>query len=155
KKDFEKIVKKLAGIRNWGSRSPRYLALMNQLDRDWKELNKIADTDHDQQVSINEWLHYYDVVLSDPQKYEQQVKMVMEMTFDVFNLGAEDGLNQQNWGLLLSAYHVSPVYAPLVFPTLDTAKSGIIKRDQMLQLIRDFFYSDEPGIPANSMFGPY
>lgn len=155
KKDFEKIVKKLAGVRNWGLRSPRYLALMNQLELDWKGLNQSADTDHDQKVSIAEWLHYYERVLDDPQNYEQQVQTLMEMIFDVFSKDESEGLNQQSWGLLLSVYNVSPVYAPLIFPTLDIEKSGSINREHMLLLIRDFFYSNEPNLPANAMFGPY
>ncbi|MGF1604600.1 MAG: EF-hand domain-containing protein [Thermosynechococcaceae cyanobacterium] len=155
KKDFETIVKKLAGVRNWGLRSPRYVALMSQLELDWKGLDQVADKNHNQQVSIAEWLDYYDIVLNDPQQYEQQVKALMEMVFDVFKPDGENGINQNNWGQLLSVYNVSPVYAPLIFPTLDTEQSGVITRDQMLVMIRDFFYSDDVETPANAMFGPY
>ncbi|MGB7413931.1 MAG: hypothetical protein WA902_06960 [Thermosynechococcaceae cyanobacterium] len=155
KKDFEKIVKKLAGIRNWGLRSPRYVALMNQLERDWQGLDQVADKNQNQQVSIAEWLDYYDIVLNDSQKYEQQVKTLMELVFDVFKPDEQDGINEANWGQLLSVYNVSPVYAPLIFPTLNTEGSGIITREQMLKLIRDFFYSDDAKTPANKMFGPY
>ncbi len=155
KKDFENIAKKLAGIRNWGLRSPRYVGLLNQLLSDWKGLTQAADEDRDQKVSIEEWLNYYDIVLSDPKQYEQRVKALMEMVFDVFNQREGDGITQADWGCLLSAYNVSPAYAPLIFPTLDTEQVGTLNRDKMLQLIHDFFYSDEADAPANSMFGPY
>jgi hypothetical protein len=64
-------------------------------------------------------------------------------------------ISQQEWAGLLSVYNVSPVYAPLVFPKLDANQDGFLSKEEVLQLIRDFFYSNEPEAPANDMFGPY
>lgn len=154
KKDFESLAKKLAGVRHWGLRSPRYLGLSNQLTYDWKCLTRDADADHDHKVSLDEWLPYYDAVLSDPKQYEERVRSLMEMVFDIFDI-SKGGVNQQDWADLLSIYNVSPIYAATVFPALSSGQSETLDRDQILQLIHDFFYSDDPETPANAMFGPY
>ncbi len=153
--DFENIVKKLANIRNWGARSAKYQLLVDKCMHKWKCLKAEADKSHDQKVTLEEWLNYYDDLLNDEEKYNQEVRSLMELVFEVFD-GDEDGkISQQEWAGLLSVYNVSPVYAPIVFPNLDSNQDGFLSKDEVLQLIRDFFYSNDPEAPANAMFGPY
>jgi Ca2+-binding EF-hand superfamily protein len=153
--DFENIVKKLADLRNWGSRSPKYPLLQNKCMNDWKGLKGDADKSHDKKVSLEEWLNYYDGILSDETKYNQEVHFFMELVFEIFDANEDGKISQQEWAGLLSVYNVSPVYAPLVFPKLDANQDGFLSKEEVLQLIRDFFYSNEPEAPANDMFGPY
>ena len=46
------------------------------------------------------------------------------------------------------------MYAPLVSPRLDANGDGWLTKAEMLTLFHDFCYSDDPGNPANNMFGP-
>jgi Ca2+-binding EF-hand superfamily protein len=153
--DFENLVKKLADIRNWGARSPKYQVLLNKCMQDWKSLKGDADESHDQKVSLEEWLHYYERILSDETKYNQEVRYFIELIFEVFDADEDGKISQQEWAGLLSVYNVSPVYAPLIFPKLDANQDGFLSKEEVLQLIRDFLYSNDLEAPANTMFGPY
>lgn len=155
KKDFESFCKRLAGLRDWSLRSPWYVGLSTQLDRDWKALKDSADKDQDSKISLDEWLDYYDCLLNDPQKYEERVKSLMEMVFGAFDQNKAGTINLHEWAGLLSVYNVSPIYAPLAFERLQIDPSQVIDKDHMLTFIRDFFYSDDQNTPANGMFGPY
>ncbi|MEM1368755.1 MAG: EF-hand domain-containing protein [Cyanobacteria bacterium P01_H01_bin.15] len=155
KKDFSDIAKKLANLRNWGLRSPRYLAIDSQLTQNWKCLEGEADTDGDHRVSIDEWLAFYDSVLSDPQKYEQRVKKLMDLVFEVFDTDGDGLISKSEWSNLLVVYNVCAVYGERSFDALDTNHDGYLNQTEMLSLLEDFYYSEDPQNPANSMFGPY
>lgn len=153
--DFEKIAKKLADRRNWSFRSPRYLTLINQFEYDWKHLQKAADQSHNKQVNLEEWLAYYDAILSDSDKYHQSLRTLMNLVIEAFDSDEDGQICESEWGEFLSIFNVSPVYAPQVFPLIDTNNSGFLDRESLMSLLDDFFYSNEPTCVANQMFGPY
>ncbi len=153
--DFDNIAKKLAQRRNWSLRSPRYITLANQLTYDWKCLKRNADKQHDKHISREEWLNYYDAVLSDPEQYQKSVQQLMDLVFDAFDHQENGKISAEEWGEFLSVFNVSPVYAPMVFPMLDGDGNGFLSKEEVKKLFHDFFYSDDPHAPANEMFGPY
>jgi len=155
KDDFTLMFDKLSTLRNWSLRSPRCLVLQDKLMRKWQGLEKKADTAHNHQVSITEWLAYYDEVLADMQTCSAEIASLMEIVFDIFDQDEDGKINQAEWGQLLAAFNESPVYAPLVFPALDANQDGWLTKAELLQLFQDFCYSDDPNHPANGMFGPY
>ncbi|MGD2181573.1 EF-hand domain-containing protein [Lusitaniella coriacea] len=154
-KDFENMVKKLADLRRWSSRSSKYLILNETFMKRWKTLQKDADTSRNKEISIEEWLYYYEEILGDEKKYNEQVNALIQLVFDAFDKDGDGKISQEEWGELLGAYNISPVYAPLVFPKLDANGDGFLTKEELVQLIYDFYYSDDSEHPANSMFGPY
>ena len=153
--DFENIAKKLAKRRNWSLRSPRYITLSNQITHDWTCLKRDADKMQDKKISLEEWLAYYDAVLANSEMYQQSVQQLMDLVFDAFDDDEDGKICADAWGEFLSVFNVSPVYAPMVFPSLDRDNSGFLCKDEVKSLFHDFFYSDDPNTPANQMFGPY
>jgi Ca2+-binding EF-hand superfamily protein len=153
--DFENIAKKLANRRNWSLRSPRYITLSNQFTYDWKCLKRDANADSDKQVSLDEWINYYDAVLSDPDAYQKSAQQLMDLVFDAFDHDEDGKVCSDEWGDFLSVFNVSPVYAPIVFPSLDIDGSGFLNKSEVKSAFHDFFYSDDVNCPANEMFGPF
>ncbi|MBE9157188.1 calcium-binding protein [Nodosilinea sp. LEGE 06152] len=155
KKDFELMFKKLSTLRNWSLRSPRCLVLQDKLMRKWQGLEKKADTAHNHQVSRAEWLAYYEDGLSDTELHAEDIISLMDLIFDVFDQDEDGKVNQEEWGQLLAAFNESPVYAPLVFPPLDTDQDGWLTKAEFLEHFSAFCCSDDADNPANGMFGPY
>jgi hypothetical protein len=153
--DFETIIKRLADLRNWSFRSSKYQILSNKLQYKWKCLQGGADTTHDRQISLEEWFCYNEAVIADEKRFAEEVRSLMEVLFEAFDTNEDDKISEQGWSEFLSVYNVSPVYAPLVFPRLDADQDGCLTKSDMIQLITDFYYSDNPDAPANLMFGPF
>lgn len=155
RQDFETIIKRIAYLRNWSLRSPRYQILNNKYLHNWEALRKKADVAHDQRVSLAEWLAYQEAVMGDRKQYAEEVHALMEVVFDSFDRDEDGKIRQQEWGDFLSVHSISPVYAAQIFPTIDTNQDGFLTKDEVLKLIQEFYYSDNPEDPANFMFGPY
>jgi Ca2+-binding EF-hand superfamily protein len=153
--DFEIIVKKLADLKNMGIRSAKYLALQDRFKQAWKSLEDHADTNHDHKISLQEWLDYYTIVLSDQQKYEDELHTLMDLVFEVFDENDDGNISQKEWENLFTIYNVCPIYAQDIFQSLDQNKDGFLDRGEIMNLIYQFFYSDDPQHLANRMFGPY
>lgn len=153
--DFEDVAEKLADRAGWSTRSPKGITLKNQLAQDWQGLQKASDTNRDRQISIEEWFTYYDGVLTAETLYNERVKALTQMVFDVFDHDQDNTLSLAEWGNLLCIYNISPIYAPLIFARLSLDAEGNLSREAVLKHIDEFFYSDDPDAPGNSIFGPY
>jgi Ca2+-binding EF-hand superfamily protein len=155
KKDFELLFKRLATLRNWSKRSPRCLVLEEKLMQKWRWLEAKADTHDDDAISLEEWFAYYDEVLADAKACADMVGSLIELIFDVFDQDEDGKIDQAEWGQCLTAFNESPVYASIVFPTIDMDHDGWLTKSEVRSLFINFCYSDEPDEPANQMFGPY
>lgn len=155
KKDFELMFQKLSTLRNWSRRSPRCILLEDKLMRKWEKLRQKADTHHNKEVSIDEWLVYYDEMQANPQTCAEEVVSLMDLIFDVLDSDEDGKINQQEWGQLLAVFNQSPVYAPLVFPSLDTNQDGWLSKEEISTLFQEFCFGNDPHSSANGMFGPY
>ena len=153
--DFEKIADRLATVKNLGSRSPKVLVLKERFIQVWKSLLNKADTSGDKQVSLTEWLSYYDEVLKDKEKYTKEVQSLMRLIFEVFDTDGDGNISQQEWAELFQVYNIHPAYAPLAFRRLDANQDGVLSKEEVLALIDDFFCGNSTDSEANSMFGPY
>ena len=152
--DFDLLFKKMSSLRNWSVRAPKCLVLQDKLARMWKSLSKQADLSRNKQVSLDEWIAYKETVLSNEQAYADEVQSLTELLFDVFDKNEDGYINEDEWGQVLSVYNISPIYAAEVFPAL-TKEENRITKEELIKLVYDFYHSDDPDNPANTMFGPY
>ncbi|MEY2976394.1 MAG: EF-hand domain-containing protein [Prochlorotrichaceae cyanobacterium] len=153
--DFQNIVKKLADLKNLGIRSGKYIALKDRFSRAWKALEAHADLNHDHKISLKEWLSYYQTVLADEAKYQEELHTLMDLVFEVFDENGDGKICQAEWEHLFSIYNICPIYASDIFQKLDKNQDGFLDRSEVMDLIYHFFYSNDPQDLANRMFGPY
>ncbi|HIK14012.1 MAG TPA: calcium-binding protein [Leptolyngbyaceae cyanobacterium M33_DOE_097] len=153
--DYENVAKKIAAAKNLGFRSIKCQTLMSQFAQDWKNIQKLGDESHDNKVTLDEWLNYHEQLLANKEKYIKEVKVRIDLLLDAFDADENGKFSQTEWGTFLGVHNVSPVYAPLVFPTLDSDNDGFITKSEVLALIEEFYFSDDPNAAANMMFGPY
>ena len=153
--DFEKIVDRLAKVKNLGARSPKILALKERFVVVWKSLLAKADVSGDKKICLNEWMAYYADVLGDETKYTQEVQALMKLIFEVFDTNGDGQINQEEWAALFQIYNIHPAYAPPAFEQLDENQDGVLSQAEILALVDDFFCGDTADSVANSMFGPY
>ncbi|MGA1601447.1 MAG: EF-hand domain-containing protein [Prochlorothrix sp.] len=155
RKDLEAIVNKAARIKNWSSRSAKYQTLLYKYMDKWDSLEKTACNNKKHQVTLPSWLDYHEALIQDPQRYAAQVHELMEIIFDVFDADGNGEISGEEWACFLSLYNISPVYATFVFPKLDLDQDGLLRKADLTELIRQFYFSEDPQSPGNLIFGPF
>ncbi len=153
--DFMTLATRLADLRQGLHASPHYDQILAHLQGDWVCLCQAADQNHDARITLDEWLRYYDQILNDIKQYVARVITLVTLLFDAFDQDDDGYISEQEWMSLLAIFNVLPIYASSIFLNLDLNQDGFLNQDEVLTLIHDFFYINEPSAPANFMFGPY
>ncbi|MEA5464190.1 EF-hand domain-containing protein [Leptothoe sp. PORK10 BA2] len=153
--DFLTIAARLAELRQGLHASPHYDQILAHLKEDWVCLCEAADQNHDGHITLDEWLLYYGQLLNDIKQYVGRVIALVTLLFDAFDQDDDGYISEQEWMGLLAIFNVLPIYASSIFVNLDLNQDGLLNQDEVLTLIHDFFYINEPSAPANFMFGPY
>ncbi len=153
--DFINLGRRLAAIRRRLRASPHQERILAHLEQDWISLCAAADRNHDAQITLDEWLAYYDGVLDDIKQYMSRIIALVTLLFDAFDQDGDGRISEREWMDLLAVFNVLPIYASSVFLNLDINQDGSLNQDEVLNLIHDFFYLSEPYAPANFIFGPY
>lgn len=151
-RDFIALAARLAELQQSSNHHSRILA---HLQQDWSYLCTAADQNQDARITLYEWLTYYDQVLDDIKQYASRVIALVTLLFDAFDQDGDGLISEQEWISLLAVFNVQPIYASSIFLNLDVNQDGVLNQEEVLTLIHDFFYINEPSAPANFIFGPY
>ncbi|MGD1853238.1 MAG: EF-hand domain-containing protein [Leptolyngbyaceae cyanobacterium] len=153
--DLSILATRLAKLCKGDESASHHTQILTHLQQDWACLCQAADSDGDIRITLDEWLTYYDQVLNDIKQYTNRVIALVTLLFTAFDRDGDGQISEQEWIGLLSVFNVLPIYASSIFLNLDVNQDGVLNQDEVLTLIHDFFYINEPSAPVNVMFGPY
>ena len=140
--DFQCVVDRLATIKGWSPDSANYLQLTDKLMHRWihirSEVKDKLGHKPTESITLDEWLLYYDQVLSD----------------DTYR-DTSGSLELQEWRSLFQVYGIPVIYAEEAFAKIDQNQDGFLSKEELLPLIESFYYDQNPDAPGNFIFGPF
>ncbi len=77
------------------------------------------------------------------------------MIFEVVDLDENGLIDRREWKNLFQVYNLPVVYSDSTFTQLDSDEDGFLSRQEILSLLQEFYFSDEPSALGNYMFGPF
>ncbi|HLO51066.1 MAG TPA: EF-hand domain-containing protein [Kamptonema sp.] len=147
--DFEKLVERIVEIRGYEPNSSKINEILHKVTYYWLRLQSEADKNRDQNVSLDEWLNYYEVVLNDDERYEQEIGSLVNIIFDVFDTDKDGAINSDEWIDFLAIYKKNRIDAEKAFAKIDNNKNGVLSRAEFLKAVYNFHHSDEPEVLGN------
>jgi Ca2+-binding EF-hand superfamily protein len=153
--DFERIAELTAELRGWSTDSPAYETLYGNLMGWWTGMQSAADVDQSNQVTLQEWLAYHDKLLSDPAVYQATIGAVVEFDMVVYDLDGDGALNLGDYTAFFKSLGLSTAMAAEAFARLDMNGDGLISHAELLQLVDEYFKSNDPQAAGNWMLGPF
>jgi juvenile hormone diol kinase len=151
--DYMQVAQRLSAERGWAPGTPEHDFLHQKLHEDWLEAKKFADTNDDNKISLEEWIIFCETFMGDPEMYDITVTNVASAIVDAVDVDNNGYLDKKEWQLLFRIYgkpNDEAIYAHDIM-----SENGKVKIDKakVLQLLNDFFYSNDTSLAGNYMFG--
>lgn len=153
--DFERVVENVRVLRGEKDRSEAYRALRAAYMVRWESLRSAADTDFDGGVDLDEWLAYWQLALEDDDRYEAEVEAITDGLYTVFDLDEDDSIGPDEFADFYGVFGLDRELARTVFRELDANGDGVITRDELLEISRQFYRGTDVEAAGNLLFGPY
>ncbi|MEG3932814.1 EF-hand domain-containing protein [Microcoleus sp. T3_B1] len=155
KSDFDKIVNGYAETYNLSQDSETYQYLSSTYAKRWEGLAKEADTNADNKVSLDEWLSYQDNLVNDPKSDFLWLK-IASMFHEIQDVDKDGAISLEEYKLIYKIHGIGDdSLAAEIFSKLDFDGDGKIMKNDHLNLVADFYLSNNPESPGNLFFGPY
>jgi Ca2+-binding EF-hand superfamily protein len=151
--DYEIAAGRMVGLSGLQPGSPEYAQLHRQLVEGGWQLLRQFDGDSDGRVTLEEALAGFDGLHADSQRFH---KVIIEPSYSFFDLidADHDGrITAAEHHAFLVAMTVDPARAAAAFPHLDADGDGFLSREEYVQLMEEFYTSDDPDSPGSWLLG--
>jgi Ca2+-binding EF-hand superfamily protein len=152
--DLERVVENVRALYDVDTTSPTYRALREAHLAWWEALRAAADVDEDGGVDLAEWLAYWGAVLTDDGRYDAEVASVTRSLLGVFDTDGDGVLGADEFCNFYGVYGLKSALARQVFVDLDRDGDGAVSQGELVQMMHEFYRSDDPDAPGNNLFGP-
>jgi juvenile hormone diol kinase len=153
--DFERVVENVRMLHGLAESSPGHRALRDGYFRRWEALRASADANDDGGVDLSEWLKYWAAVLRSEDRYQTEAVAVATRLLELFDTDEDGVLEVDEFCDFYSIFGQSMDLARQIFAELDVNDDGVISRDELLEMVHQFYRSDDPTAPGNRLYGPY
>ncbi len=149
--DFILYVENLAAIYDWTEESPEYKGFRELEMQEWEEMCKGADKNQDEQISLDEYLHYTEDRVSRVGAHDREA----ELWFQTLDQDGNGQVTVEEYKIVLKAYGLVGVDAEKYFRMFDANGDGHLSKKEVRDLNRQFWKSNELDDPGNFILGPF
>lgn len=119
----------------------------------WTKLFREADTNHDRQVSLEEFLNYYEEVTSNDLNFYTYLKPFLDELFPAIDQNHDGILSRENYLAFYRACDNSEEEAEKAFSMMDINHDGVISHLEFYTMFYQFHMSRNPRHPSRHFFG--
>jgi Ca2+-binding EF-hand superfamily protein len=158
--DFRMVVDTMAEERGWDRSHRRYLSLVASNKRLWKMISRDIDIDESGSITLMEWLAFHiKAFISDPinngfdPKFSAALRATASFFCDMLDSDGDGKVCIDDYIAFCAAYNVSEAKARYSFALFDRDSSGDITMQEVEEMVKEFYLSDDPSAPGNLFFG--
>lgn len=134
-----------------GADAERFHAGMAQI---WETLEKMVDRDGDHKINLDEWLAFQGGLASNREAWQMAIEGNIRQFLALFDVDGDGALNPTEYAHMLGAYGLPGAVARLNFARLDLNGDGVISTDELVELVREWSFGEDPAAPGAFLFGP-
>ncbi|MEG4207179.1 EF-hand domain-containing protein [Microcoleus sp. Pol7_A1] len=155
--DFEHQGQKVAELRGIQPGSTEYEKIISTYVLLWETYWKPADADGDNQVTVDEYLKFGDILIAANKdaKNEKTKLGPSQAVFDTVDINGDGEIDLKEYAIYLKAVGRSEEDAKIAFSKIDKDGDGKLSRDEFAIALYDYHTSNDPQDPANWAFGSY
>lgn len=153
--DFREIVENLTTLRGYKKGSEAYQYVENSIMMIWENARAIGQAKNPDFLTLEEWLHHEDVILSDEEIKEGYMRKITRDVFDLVDANGDGVIQFQEYADILKAFRVEDGIAEFSFEKMCPIQDAGISRDEFVSIVEEFHLSQDPASGGNYLFGPF
>lgn len=154
--DPKQVAQNLAKLQGLEPSSPEHERFYNGFMAYQNDFLKAVDMDESGRVTLEEWLAYHEEMLQDEERFEATALMSIKVMFELMDRNRDGSITLEEYSEWMRAFRIGEQDTTKeVFQKLDLNENGILSKEEVLQLTREFFYSDDPEARGNWALGPF
>lgn len=143
KADYERVLEKLAKLNNYQQDSPDYKSLESKFMHSWYDMEQLTDKDKDGLISLDDWLEYYEHIISNAEDYKALGEDLYGLMFELVDTDRDGKISAQEYKSLGLCYSVPENIIDEVFSQKDRDGDGYITKEEYKQYNDSWFYSED------------
>jgi Ca2+-binding EF-hand superfamily protein len=158
--DFRMVVDVMAEERGLDKSSRRYLGLVASNKRLWKMFSRNLDADNDGGITLAEWLAFHiKCFLEDPKdkgmapEFSSALSSTAKFFLDLLDSDGDGVVTVDDYVLFCGAYNVGENEARIGFKMFDRDGNGQLSHQEVVEMVQEFYLSDDPQALGNLFFG--
>lgn len=158
--DFERVVEVLAEERNWSEGHPRYAQLAKTNQELWQVLFDFCGGEEDGTVTMDDWfdfhanaIYYERRIGHEMPGMERTLERMSEFFHELLDSNGDGVVTEADYVEFLAAHGLEEEVAAASFIHMDRNADGLLSKQEVLLLIREFYFSEETQAPGNWFFG--
>lgn len=153
--DYDTLVKNLAAAHGKEPGSPAYQTLHSKQMATWNQVRAFEEKKGSGKVTLDGWLKFHDGLLGNAALFDAIVKMTTAFLFDMLDVDGNGKISIDEYNTFLESHNVETgKWVEEVFDENDRNKDGFISREELLQMVDEFYRSDDAKAPGNRLYGP-
>jgi Ca2+-binding EF-hand superfamily protein len=152
--DFERVAENVRALHLAAEKSVQHRSIRDGFLLRWETLRASADADDNGAVDLTEWLRHWEEVLADEARYQNEVAQLADRLFELFDTDGDGVLGADEFCNFYGIYGLKAAMARLVFLDLDVDGDGDVTRQELMDMVHEFYRGDDPSAPGNRLFGP-
>lgn len=152
--DFDMAATRFLKVNNIPESFPKSKELHDMYIHLWEEcIQKPCDITRDGNITIDEWLRANRSVLETKVGHEN-IDFFGVCLYESLDVDHNKRITQEEFKVFHEVFDIyNAEITPQVFNILDANHNGTLSKDEIIEAVNQFFYSNNPKHPGNFLFG--
>lgn len=157
--DYEGTMQELCRVQGISLDSEAYRSRFALLKTFWEQLEQFGDSNKDGKVSEEEFCTFFESLFASGgsptlDNTPAWLAGLTDAYFEILDADGNGDIGLSEYTTYCSVRHIPAAVAAEAFSKLDLNGDGGLSKEEVRQLVLDFYFSDNLDAPGNNLYGP-